>query len=636
MAYVEPNGRIQLFKGINLDNRYMHTIYFASEAAQNTWFTGKATSALTFTKQYYTRQNNGVIRLKVTSDTIADCTYLRFQNKNDNAIPSVANNHSTKWYYAFITSINYVNENVTEITFEIDVIQTWYIPTIGTGHLDGGIRPCMVVRNHVSNDAFGKHLEPEPIGSDVYDMVELTATDSDPNVSAEYNTLAKCFDRQHYTVVIQTTSNPIDTPLGTGTPSDMVKGGLFNGIWEYTQPLWVREGTPSSSLVLNTQQIYDDMMEFLGSFNQYEQLTEVLNIIQFPTHYINNRDCEYMIKFPLNNTLSGAEGRAEFLDGYVPQNNKLYSYPYNYLFLTTMDGDNSQYRWEYFTTNDTGSVDLGTVVQFALSANECGAGVITMYPDAYDGVTNHFDAKVTASNFPKCPFAYDAYQAWIASGGKNKIEFQTQMAEQRGAYALEQIGITEAVAIGSAITGIANSSVRAASSPTTAGMIAGISSGVNAGIGAIGAIGNAEISKQLVGLDIQEAQKNMEFTFKDARYQPNQVVGGQAPNVAVGTGQLCFRFFNVHVRKDELVKIDDFFTVFGYAYNKVDKPSITNGKYWTFVKTNGSVVSGNMPSSSKEALERIFDSGIFFWKNGDNVGNFETGGRNTYGALINK
>lgn len=632
MSYVEPNGRIQLFKGINLDNRYMHTIYFNSEAAQDAWFNGKATAALSFTKQYYTRQNNGVIRVKATSDLLAECTYLRFQNKDSNNIPSVPNNHSTKWYYAFITSINYVNENVTEITFEIDVIQTWYIPTITAQKVNGGIRPCLIERNHVSDDSFGKHLEAEPVGSDLYDMVELTATDSDPNAPSEYDTLAKCFDRQHYSVVIQTSSNPIDTPLGTGDYSDMVKGGIFNGIWEYTQPLWAHEGTPSGSLVLNTQQIYDDMMEFLGSFNQYEQLTNVLNIIQFPSRYLSNRDCEYMIKFPLNNN----QGRAEFLDGYIPQNKKLYGYPYNYLFLTTMDGDNSQYRWEYFTTNESGSSDLGTVVQFALSANECGAGVISMYPDAYNGVLNHFDAKVTASNFPKCPFSYDAYQAWVASGGKNKIEFQTQMAEQRGAYAIEQIGINQTVAIGNAVTGIANSSVRAASSPTTAGMISGIASGVNAGIGGIGAFASGEISKQLVGLDVEEAQKKMEFTFKDARYQPNQVVGGQAPNVAVGTGQLCFRFFNVHVRKEELTKLDDFFTVYGYAYNKVDNPSITNGRYWTFLKTNGCVVSGDMPSSSKEALERIFDGGIFFWKNGDNVGNFEVGGRNTYGALINK
>ena len=41
MSYIQPTGVIQLFKGIALDNRYMHTIYFGSEALQDAWFTNK-------------------------------------------------------------------------------------------------------------------------------------------------------------------------------------------------------------------------------------------------------------------------------------------------------------------------------------------------------------------------------------------------------------------------------------------------------------------------------------------------------------------------------------------------------------------------------------------------------------------
>ena len=106
MAYVVPSGVIQLFRGINLDNRYMHTIYFASETAQNTWFTSKV--AYTYSAQMYTRHNGNTIKLKVPNDTVADCTYLRFQNRPNGM-----------WYYAFIITTNYINENVTEIIFEV-------------------------------------------------------------------------------------------------------------------------------------------------------------------------------------------------------------------------------------------------------------------------------------------------------------------------------------------------------------------------------------------------------------------------------------------------------------------------------------------------------------------------------------
>ena len=44
--------------------------------------------------------------------------------------------------------------------------------------------------------------------------------------------------------------------------------------------------------------------------------------------------------------------------------------------------------------------------------------------------------------------------------------------------------------------------------------------------------------------------------------------------------------------------------------------------YWNFVQTENCVIAGDMPSSSKDAIARIFDGGITFWHNGDNVGNY--------------
>mgnify|MGYP003309290744 CR=1 FL=1 len=168
MAYVVPSGVIQLFRGINLDNRYMHTIYFANEAAQNAWFTNKVT--YNFTSQMKTRHNGNTIKLKVACENVADCTYLRFQNAPN-----------TKWYYAFIIAVNYINENVTEIVYEIDVMQTWFIQ-------NGSIKPCMVLREHVNDDSFGEHLEAEPIGSDVYKMDLITNT----GLFTELNLIVNC------------------------------------------------------------------------------------------------------------------------------------------------------------------------------------------------------------------------------------------------------------------------------------------------------------------------------------------------------------------------------------------------------------------------------------------------------------
>ena len=40
-----------------------------------------------------------------------------------------------------------------------------------------------------------------------------------------------------------------------------------------------------------------------------------------------------------------------------------------------------------------------------------------------------------------------------------------------------------------------------------------------------------------------------------------------------------------------------------------------------------------MPASSKAAIANIFNGGIFFWKNGDNIGNFQI--ETSHGSIDN-
>ena len=39
-------------------------------------------------------------------------------------------NYSNKWFYAFITGMRYINDNVTEISIATDVFQTWQFDLI--------------------------------------------------------------------------------------------------------------------------------------------------------------------------------------------------------------------------------------------------------------------------------------------------------------------------------------------------------------------------------------------------------------------------------------------------------------------------------------------------------------------------
>lgn len=561
MAYVEPNGVIQIFKGINLDNRYMHTIYFASEAEQNTWFTGKLTNnGRQFTKQYYTRQNGGIVRLKVNSDEILDYTYMRFQNKATGTTDA----HSTKWFYAFITSINYVNEGVTEITFEIDVMQTWFIP-------NGTLLPCYIERQHTTNDTFGLNLEAEPVGSDCYDFTEINVD----NVDTDFGS---------YEVIINTTQEP--------DVNTMVRDGIVNGTYyDYIQAETSAMGT-----------LKNKMIQALGSWDKNEQSAEIVDLFMFP------RAFTYGAAGQMHSTAYHVKHNGKF-DQYTPKNKKLFSYPYSALYVTTNDGDNATYKWEYFDGDITSDP---TGAQFDVNATLTGGGFIEMHPANYNGILNNYDGKIIMNNFPKCSWNYDAYQAWIASGGQYKANYDLNMIQKKGAWAIAESGLSAVSSIaGQGASAVANSERK---KPTNYGTY---------GINALSSFGQGVASVEKTYLSYTEARDKVSFEFKDARYQPNIIVGQQVPNLAVGYGFLKFRFFKLHVRDDEAKRIDDFFSVFGYAVNKVESPNLHNRQYWNFIKTKNSEIDGNMPASSKAAIANIFDGGIFFWNKNATIGDFK-------------
>ena len=560
MAYVQPNSIVQLFRGINLDNRYMHTIYFASESAQNSWFSSKVT--YTFQQISYTRYTRNSIKLKADTTDIIDCTYLRF--KNDRSVD--------KWYYAFINSVEYVNENTCLITYEIDVMQTWFIQ-------NGRIEPCYVLREHVSDDTFGVNLEAEPIGSDVYDCDEITYNSPD---GALFGT---------YSLIVNTTQDPNDTPAST-----VYNNKLYNGTKMYVIDA-------SNDSALNN---FTTAMQILleGSWQGSIRPVEIVDMFTFPTKF-SNTDV-------LANTHPLTITHPRNLDGYTPKNKKLFGYPFSYLQASTKDGSGGLYRWEYFD----GMLETTDDIEFTSYGNPIGGGSIICYPERYNGVNENIDAKMVINNFPKNPFNYDAYEAWVAAGGSIRLEREETITNVRGVTALVK-SASNAI-LGSGMAGMNNAGRNALAmeqNGATSRTLAGMTGGINQMIQGAG-------SYIETAMNVMEAQNKIGYQWSDAQYQPNQIIGSASPNIIVAMRALDFYFFSVHVRKDELIRLDDFLSCYGYAINKVVQPNLHSRAYWNFIQTQGAVISGDMPSSSKEAIARIFDGGITFWHNGDQIGNY--------------
>ena len=61
--------------------------------------------------------------------------------------------YGNKWFYAYITDMKYINDNLTAISIKTDVYQTWCF--------DLTFKSSFVEREHVSNDTIGNHTVPE-------------------------------------------------------------------------------------------------------------------------------------------------------------------------------------------------------------------------------------------------------------------------------------------------------------------------------------------------------------------------------------------------------------------------------------------------------------------------------------------
>ena len=142
MPNFTPNGKIYIGH-VPFDNSYRHTMTVTNAAAQQTYFSSVCTAALGGTDYTYVRMNNA-IRVPFNAEKLYTYNYVMYQNAN----------YGTKWFYAFIVEVNYVNENMTELVLELDVMQTWYF--------DYTLKQCFVEREHVDDDTWGIHLNPEP------------------------------------------------------------------------------------------------------------------------------------------------------------------------------------------------------------------------------------------------------------------------------------------------------------------------------------------------------------------------------------------------------------------------------------------------------------------------------------------
>ena len=350
--YIEPNTTIKLYSGVPLDNTYEHTLYFASLSAQTAYFHG-GIAKYTLANNSYQRVERGRMRIEKKADDLYDCNYLAFQNSN----------YGNKWFYAFITGVEYVNNVTSEVTFEVDSMQTYMF--------DVTLKDCFVEREHSLTDDIGDNIMPEPL--DIGNLV--------------CNAMATSGFFNEYDAVIATA---YDLVGGGANPTGGYYGGLLSGV-DYI-PCKINDPTEVANFI-----------QALKDISDADKTDSVVSIFLMPRDFLpTNTDPD------LPRVQVKVVAKATTIGNYTPKNKKLLTYPYNYLGVDC--GNNSAiYRYEWFD-----DANCNFMMESAISANP----QIMLVPMNYNGTHNgdfNYVEKLVMENFPQIAWSYTSYGQWLAT-----------------------------------------------------------------------------------------------------------------------------------------------------------------------------------------------------------------------------
>lgn len=146
-----------------------------------------------------------------------------------------------------------------------------------------------------------------------------------------------------------------------------------------------------------------------------------------------------------------------------------------------------------------------------------------------------------------------------------------------------------------------------------------IAGGVSAPPVAAAAAAGSLISggKGMIQSKIQEAQ---------AKARPDIAVGSMGSGGSIfALTQLRANLTRIGYDPKSAKAADDFMSIYGYTTNDVVMPNLNTRNLWNYVETSDCNVQGDVAYNVREALNNIFNSGVFIWHT-NAIGTFNIGG----------
>lgn len=591
MVYVIPDGEVRILRNVPIDISYTTTLYFRNQTQQETYF--KSKTKYTFEKLSYVRNTPGVIKLQIDADRINECNYLMYKNTA----------YAGRWFYAFIINVAYISNTACSVTFVIDPLQTWLF--------DMQLGQCFIDRQHSETDVAGDNLIPEGL-----ETGEYIYADNGVNYHfqwASYDLLAFC----SFTADLLPNNTWTNfQPVVTGRYAYGTYTGLHLRVFQHIEQQ-------------STVDLFNSFVDGATNAGVNTGNDGILAVIMIP-HGIT------AISEPLE-TVEVAHSVAKIsgtIDGYTPKNNKLFTAPYVFIEAQNCEGATAVFPQEYFSgANATFTIGYG------MSSAPCAVCI----PTYYKGLARNISEALYINNFPQCAFNTDMYKAFLAQSltaqlglyavdkiqgvGEKVINFVSDVAEG-GKSVANDVGYVVRNMI-SNFRGQGNVDYTPYTpSPTTPGRASflndlpsikyrgetdmGLGNALGA-IGAIGAVAGSDVAGQVYSALAQLYAKSV---------APGHNTGSNTSDYLTSKREKGFLFFRRTIRAEYARIIDQYFSRFGYAQHKIDTPNLRARDRWTYVKTIDCNVHGNIPAEAASQIENVFNNGITWWADTDNVGNY--------------
>lgn len=552
----QPETVVHLLSNVPLSLNETNQLWFDTVTAQQTYFSGKVSR--TYNQFTYQRKERNYVAVETNAELLYNVNYMMFQNSN----------FANKWFYAYVTEIEYKNHNTSWVYYEIDPFQTWLFEL--------NFKQSFIEREHTPR----YNADGTPV---------INTIDEGLNYGSEY----KIIDDSSYknygdTIFILVTSKDYlhKLPDGLERPFPENIGNVPQGFFNYIFPISLsgyKEYTYKNFSLMSWAEFYDKLNQDTAFVGKVVNLT-LLDFVPLNVSVDNaNANITNMDNVSLYNARNelGLTGSILYInDGaFTPSvidcgnkyssfpnyaESKLLMYPYSYTKVTDMRGNEFDIKNEHITGQDLKFSVRGSIAPQCKTAYE-----VVNYKDK----TNLLDGII--NNNVSSMAIIDDYTAAYLQGNQNVL-----------------------------MTGAAVNVVSSIASIVGNSMIGNIGGAVSSGVGGITDI-----------LMLNAKMKDIDNHPSNLRNQGNNY------NFDFANKYTGIRIIKYTVTDEYQKILTDFFKMYGYKVNRVKVPNLHTRQSWNYVKTVDCTILANIPQDDLNSIKQMFNKGITLWHNTD-VGNY--------------